>query len=55
MANSQKGVKMNENGADSEFPSLEELKSILIKILPKETPSEINNKSVTNVPFTYLY
>ena len=41
MANSQKEVKMNENGADSEFPSLEELKSILIKILPKETASEI--------------
>jgi len=41
MANSQKEVKINRNSADKEFSILEEIKTILKEILPKETVSEI--------------
>jgi len=41
MANSQKEVKISRNSADKEFLPLEEIKTILREILPKETASEI--------------
>ena len=41
MVNSQKGLKMNGNARNEDFPPFEEVKSILFTILPKETTSEI--------------
>lgn len=41
MANSQKKPKMKGNFPDNQLPSLDEIKTILFKILPKGTASEI--------------
>ena len=41
MANSQKDLKMNGNEQNGDFPSLEEIESILKQILPREIIPEI--------------
>jgi len=51
MVNSQKNSKMNGNGLDRKFLPLEEVKSILFTILPKETASGII-KVLPRFPFS---